>query len=141
MYFPQPENTCIAYPVTIICADYQHLYVCLPHRPHNVVYMWVMIQLESDLCDYVCVEPFSVFLPWLYIFLDQRCVKHFDQVEYGIHDRLHIYPPPPCGMEYGIFLHYIIYTIILLKSVSVRKLQVTILARSSWVMSLTVRIV
>ena len=51
------------------------------------------------------------------------------------------FTPPPCGMEYGTFLHYIIYTIILLKSVSVRKLQVTILARSSWVMSLTVRIV
>ena len=36
---------------------------------------------------------------------------------------------------------YYIYTIILLKSVSVRKLQVAILARSSREMSLTVRIV
>ena len=39
---------------------------------------------------HLCEAPYALF--------DQRCVDIFDQVDYGVHDRSHIYPP--CGIFY-----------------------------------------
>ena len=46
-------------------------------------------------------NPSHMFFTLYYNILDQRRVDIIDQVEYGVHDRLHIYPL--CGIFYFLW--------------------------------------
>ena len=54
--------------------------------------VWVVCSITVDDIHHA----FVILLP--YILFDQRRVDIIDQVEHGVHDRLHIYPR--CGIFY-----------------------------------------